>query len=96
MLDVCVQFDCFVDINSGIEFCCVVIMGFIDLMGSNMYNFVLLVLCVCNVMNYLCSNGLKVQLFVFEGFGVVDLVVFNVIVEGCVQNCCVEIWIDVK
>lgn len=43
------------------------------------------------VVGYLCEYGLKVDLFVVNGYGEVNLVVLNDMVEGWVCNCCVEI-----
>lgn len=69
------------------------VIGFIDLVGSDDYNFVLLKCWVELVVVYLKVYGFKIDLMMVLGCGKVDLVVFNVMLEGCVSNCCVEIWL---
>ncbi|MDN7562799.1 OmpA family protein [Burkholderia orbicola] len=88
--------DRFIEINSGVEFRRVTVMGFTDSTGSATHNLALSASRARNAMNYLRANGLKAQSFVSQGQGAVEPVASNATAEGRAQNRRVEVRIDAQ
>lgn len=69
------------------------IIGYIDSLGLDVVNGLLLVNCVSVMCSYFVDCGVVMNCISIDGCGLYELVVDNNMVVGWVMNCCVEIFV---
>lgn len=86
-----------VDFMKQYLFIFIIVEGYIDFVGIDVYNQKLFECCVNVVCDVLVNEyGVEGGCVNVVGYGEFCLVVDNVIVEGCVINCCVEVEVEVE